>query len=200
MNKKIFFSFIVLFLVGCASRGIVNYSNLVFNPSTENGRKLKSLYTKELNDIVGLLSSSGLKVLENGIGFTDGSICSDCINEPGDFWLFVTVRHKNFNNDNKSELSYRAEKVAEAISSDILFFVKDANLTALYSDKSFRGILLGASWINYEKLKDFFHPHKYESLDLFVPKDIFIKYVQGEKSSKELLKGSKLYFRENEIM
>lgn len=200
MKKKIFFNVIVLLLVGCVSSRIINYSNLVFNPSTENGRKLKSLYTIELNDIVEKLSSSGLEVLENGIGFTDGSICSDCINEPGDFWLFITVRHKNFQNDNKSELSYRAEKVAEAISSDILFFVKGANLTALYSDKSFRGILLGASWITYEKLKDFFHPNEYESLDLFVPKGILSEYFKGEKSSKELLRGSKLYFRQDKVM
>ena len=195
--KKVFFGFLSLFLVNCVSNVIPNYSNLVFNPSNETGRRLKSLYTKELNEVVELLGSSGLKLSENGIGFTGGLECLDCVNEPGDFWLFITVSYKNFHND-KSGLPSRAERVAEAIFSDIMFFVKNADLKALYSDNNFRGVLLGASWFNYEKVKDFFQVDKYESLDLFIPREPLIKYVQGEISSKDLLQRSKLYFKKNQ--
>lgn len=197
MFGKLLSSLVLFFLIGCASTAVVNYSNFVFNPSTEKGRELKSLYTNELNSVVTFLGSAGLSVVENGIGFTDSSMCPDCIKESGDFWLFITLRHKNFQNDNGSAISVRAEKVADDVVSDTLFFLKQGDFANLYSDSNFKGLLLGASWLNYEKFKDLLRPEKYETVDVFIPKTLVIKYSKGEITVKELLKSSKLYFKEN---
>lgn len=192
--KKIFILLILFaFLSSCAKKEQLNYADIVFNPQNSYSRELKAKYSAELLNIVNKFSEYGIKVQQSGIGFTKGETCKDCKYKEGEFWLFITVEYGNLAIEENMSLKVRALMVAENISKDVLFALKTVDLSRLKSDKNFKGILVSGIWGTYKNIKERVKTENFETVDIYISKESFFDYVDGNISLEKILEYAKGY-------
>lgn len=191
----ILFAFICL-LTSCYKKSFVNYSDIVFNPQNSFSRGLKAKYTDELNQVAHKLSEYGMKVQQDGLGFTKGPTCEDCIYNEGDFWLFIIIEHASVDAKKNISMKVRGVNVAQKIVNDTFFALKDTDLNKLLTEIGFKGFLISGTYGIYESIKERFKPQNFETVDVYIPKNAFIKYKNSSINLNEILNYSKGYVAE----
>lgn len=154
--KKLLIFLILLLTLSCGEKKIATYSDYVFNPQNAFTRQLKAKYTVELNQIAIKLGEYGLTLQQNGIGFTKGSTCKDCLYNDGDFWLFISLEHEHVDADKNVSLKLRGITVANKISHDTIFALKTLSLERLLNDNNFKGFLVTGNYGVYKNLSERF--------------------------------------------
>jgi hypothetical protein len=200
--KSLFTVFIILFLCilgACAKKELKYYSDYIWKPDTEEGRRLKLLYQEELFNIYKQLSGFNFPVQKNGIGFTISEKCQTegCMYEELiRFWLFIACpldvsvsanTYKTFEN--------RAEYAIEKRLPDILLPLKKIDFNKIFSDKRFDGIMLSFTWQVKEFPKELIGRSNYETARVYISKDIYTKYINKEIDINELLNNSEIYLK-----
>lgn len=192
--RKIFILLILfVFVSSCAKKEQLNYADIVFNPQNSYGRELKAKYSAELLNIVNTFSEYGIKVQQSGIGFTKGETCKDCKYKEGEFWLFIVVEYGNLAIKENMSLKVRALMVAENISKDVLFALKTVDLNRLKSDKNFKGVLVSGIWGTYKNIKERVQTENFETVDIYIPKESFFDYIDGNIKLENILEYAKGY-------
>jgi len=197
MKKFVIFIIIIQLFYGCMKNtGNKNYADIVFNPQNSFSRELKAKYTDELNQVANKLSEYGLKVQQDGLGFTKGSTCKDCIYNEGDFWLFISIEHASVDAKKNISIKIRGVTVAQKIVKDTFFALKDVDLNKLLAEKNFKGFLISGTYGIYESIKERIKPKNFETVDVYTPKNPFLQYQNNSLNINEILNYSKGYAAE----
>lgn len=192
--KKIFTLLIlIVFLSACTKKEPLNFADAVFNPQNSYGRELKAKYSVELLNIVNKFSEYGINVQQKGVGFTKGETCKDCEYKEGEFWLYIVIEHENIALKENMSLKVRALMVSENISKDVLFALKTVDLNKLKYDKSFKGVLISGIWGTYTNIKQRVKTENFETVDIYIPKDPFFDYIDGNIKLENILEFAKAY-------
>lgn len=195
--RKVLILFASIYLItACYKKSFINYSDIVFNPQNSFSRELKAKYTDELNQVAHKLSEYGLKVQQDGLGFTKGSTCGDCIYNEGDFWLFIIIEHASIDANKNISMKVRGINVAQKIVNDTFFALKDTDLNKILTERSFKGFLISGTYGIYENMKERFKPQNFETVDVYIPKNAFIKYKNNSINLNEILNYAKGYVAE----
>ncbi|MBZ4672420.1 hypothetical protein LF845_09290 [Deferribacterales bacterium Es71-Z0220] len=194
MKKIIIIALIVQLFYGCMKNvNNANYSDIVFNPQNSFSRELKAKYTNELNQIAQKLSEYGLKVQQDGLGFTKGSTCKDCIYDEGDFWMFISLEHASVDANKNINIKIRGINVAQKVVKDTFFALKDIDLNKLLAEKSFKGFLISGTYGIYKSINERIKPKDFETVDVYIPKITLIQYKNNTLSLNEILNYSQGY-------
>jgi hypothetical protein len=198
---KLFFAIFIIVCVfsACAKKELKYYSDYIWKPDTEEGRKLKLLYQDELFNIYKKLSHFNFPVQKSGIGFTISEKCQTegCMYEELiKFWLFIACPLDVSVSANTYEtFESRAEYAIEKRLPDILLPLKTVNFNKIFSDKRFDGIMLSFTWKVKEFPRELIGKSDYETARVYITKDIYIKYINDEIDINELLNNSAIYLK-----
>lgn len=200
ITKSLFAIFITICIfTACAKKELKYYSDYIWKPDTEEGRRLKLLYQEELFNIYKQLSGFNFPVQKNGIGFTISEKCQTegCMYEESiKFWLFIASplniavsanTYKSFEN--------RAEYAIEKRLPDVLFALKSIDFKKIFQDNRFDGIMFSFTWQVKEFPKELIGKNTFETARIYISKDIYTKYVNKEIDINELLNNSEIYLK-----
>ncbi|MDK2792276.1 MAG: hypothetical protein PWQ25_1139 [Deferribacteres bacterium] len=191
--KKYLIIMSIFVFISCSSKKFVTYSDYVFNPQNSFTRQLKAQYTDELNRIAQKFGEYNLRLQLNGVGFTKGSTCIDCIYQDGNFWLFLSLEHENVDAGKNISKKVRGLLVANKLVKDAVFALKSVKSEKLIADNNFMGFLVSGTYGIYENINEMLKPKKFETIDIYIPKDIFVDYINGKISLNEVINFSKGY-------
>lgn len=192
--------FIILLIInGCAKKEPKYYSDYIWKPETEEGRRLKLLYQEELFSLYKELSYFNFPVQKSGIGFTISEKCQTegCMYEElNRFWLFIAspLNDSVLANTYKSFES-RAEYIIEKRLPDILLPLQRVDLKKLFTDNRFDGIMVSFTWLVKEFPKEMMGKSYYETARIYIPKDVFSKYSSKDIDINELINNAAVYLK-----
>jgi hypothetical protein len=203
MKDVIKYAFILLIVMdvfaACAKKELKFYSDYIWKPDTEEGRKLKLLYQEELYNVYKRLSFFNIPVQKSGIGFTISEKCQTegcTYEELNKLWLFIaspvgeSVSAKAYNS-----FENRAEYIIENKLPDLLLAIKTINFEKVFKDKRFDGFLFSFTWGVKEFPKDIIGNSAFETARVYIPKNVYVDYVNNKIDINELLNLSEVYLK-----
>jgi hypothetical protein len=202
--KNIIKAFITIFITiciftACAKKELKYYSDYIWKPDSEEGRKLKLIYQDELYNVYKKLSYFNFPVQKSGIGFTISEKCQTegCkYEELIKFWLFIASPLDIAVSANTYKyFESRAEYAIEKRLPDILLPLKRVDFNKIFTDKRFDGIMFSFTWQVKEFPKELIGQNNFETARVYIPKDIYLKYVNKEIDINALLNNSEIYLK-----
>ena len=76
---------------------------------------------------------------------------------------------------------------------EVLFALKTVDLDKLKYDKSFKGVLISGIWGTYTNIKQRVKTENFETVDIYIPKDPFFDYIDGNIKLENILEFAKAY-------
>ncbi|KAA0259215.1 hypothetical protein FHQ18_01825 [Deferribacter autotrophicus] len=163
--KRILFLFLI-FLISCVSKTDPYKLKYIWQPESDYGRELKSIYVAELLSVYENIKLTGLKVQEKGIGFTTSLECEGKdICDDNKFYMFIILQNGELNSLRYKDYEKRKSKMFKKYGKDIKYLLKTSKLDNLLKNKDFGGFIIDLNW-TFRDLKHItkpvFESYKYE--------------------------------------